>query len=239
MSKIKVLVVEDEIIIADNICDTLEELGYEVTEPAINYTEAFIIIEEEKPDIAILDIQLSGKKTGIDIAKRIREEYNFPFIFLTSNADEITINEAKEVMPPAYLLKPFSKEDLYSALEIALSNFSKRKIITENTSLDDNYFFIKNKKTYKKIKQNDIFYVKSNHVYLNLVLKNGDTFLVRKSMSQILASLNNNFVRIHRSYIVNFKYVSTIENKTLIALDEEFPVGSSYKEELVKKIKSI
>ena len=84
MEKKKVLVVEDEIIIADNICDSLIDLGYEVTEPAINYTEAILIIEKEKPDIAILDIHLSGKKTGIDIAKKINENYNFPFIFLTS-----------------------------------------------------------------------------------------------------------------------------------------------------------
>lgn len=62
MGKIKVLVVEDEIIIADNICDTLEDLGFETIEPAINYTEALALIETKKPDIAILDIQLSGKK---------------------------------------------------------------------------------------------------------------------------------------------------------------------------------
>jgi len=62
MNKVKVLVVENEIIIADNICDALEDLGYEVLEPAISYTEAIVRIEKERPDIEILDIQLSGKK---------------------------------------------------------------------------------------------------------------------------------------------------------------------------------
>ena len=70
MNKLKILVVEDEMIIADNICDALDDLGYESLEPAISYTEAIIRIEEEKPDFAILDIQLSGRKTGIDIAKK-------------------------------------------------------------------------------------------------------------------------------------------------------------------------
>ena len=70
MDKVKILVVEDEIIIADNICDTLNSLGYEALEPAINYTEAIELIENTKPDIAILDIQLSGQKTGIDLAKK-------------------------------------------------------------------------------------------------------------------------------------------------------------------------
>ncbi len=76
MSKVKILVVEDEIIIADHICDTLEALGYEALEPVINYTEAIESIETEKPDIAILDIQLSGRKTGIDIAEKIRNKYD-------------------------------------------------------------------------------------------------------------------------------------------------------------------
>ncbi len=101
MTKIKILVVEDEIIIADNICNTIEKLGYQALEPAINYSEALELIETQKPDLAILDIHLSGSKTGIDLAKKIKETYSFPYIFLTSNADKITINEAKKLAPPA------------------------------------------------------------------------------------------------------------------------------------------
>ena len=101
MEKVKILVVEDEIIIADNLCDTLEELGYETIEPALNYTEALIQIKNEQPDIAILDIELGGSKTGIDLAQKIKDEYDFPFIFLTSNSDPLTLNKAKKVM---YLL---------------------------------------------------------------------------------------------------------------------------------------
>ncbi|GAK90001.1 sigma-54-dependent transcriptional regulator [Nonlabens ulvanivorans] len=70
MEKVKIIVVEDEILIADNICDALEDLGYEVLEPAISYSEAVQRIEDEQPDIAILDIQLSGSKSGIDLAKK-------------------------------------------------------------------------------------------------------------------------------------------------------------------------
>lgn len=92
MSKIKVLIVEDEVIIADNIRDTLKNLDYNVFEPAINFTEAIETIKSEKPDIAILDVQLSDKKTGIDLAKVISEQYNFPFIFLTSNSDDSILN---------------------------------------------------------------------------------------------------------------------------------------------------
>ena len=64
MTKARILIVEDEVIIADNMCDTLNDLGYETLEPAISYTEAIATIEEEMPDVAILDIHLSGKRTA-------------------------------------------------------------------------------------------------------------------------------------------------------------------------------
>ena len=124
MKKLKVLVVEDEIIIADNICRTLQSLGYEVFEPALNFSEAVASIENEKPDIAILDIHLAGAKTGIDLAKKINHSYNFPFIFLTANADVSVVNNVKKVAPQAYLIKPFSKNELYTSIEIAIHNFS-------------------------------------------------------------------------------------------------------------------
>lgn len=234
MSKVKVLVVEDELIIADNICDTLEDLGYEVTEPAINYTEAFAIIEEEKPDIAILDIQLSGRKTGIDIAKKINEDYNFPFIFLTSNADEYTIDEAKEVAPPAFLVKPFSKDDLFSAIEIALSNFNN-----SNSKFDDEKddLFVKTKTGYTKLKIQDIVYVKSLHVYLEVVLKSREKFLIRKSMDQMLSFLNDSFMRTHRSYIVNFNYIESIESSKLKIHQFEIPIGKTYRDNILRRLK--
>jgi two-component system response regulator LytT len=240
MDKVKILVVEDELIIADNICDALEELGYEALEPAISYTEAIGRIEEEKPDIAILDIQLSGKKTGIDIAKKIRESYHFPFIFLTSNGDPLTLNQAKEVMPPAYLIKPFSKEELYTSIEIALSNFSiNNKDKTDESHVIKNAFFIKNKGSFIKIYFDDILYLKSDHVYVELHLKNTRKFLVRRSLNDILLSLDANFVRVQRSYVVNVKHISEIKSASVILNNNEIPLGKKYKAELIKRINLI
>lgn len=240
MSKVKILVVEDEMIIADNICDALDDLGYHTLEPAINYTEAIIRIEEERPDIAILDIQLSGRKTGIDIAKKIRESYNFPFIFLTSNSDKYTLSQAKEVMPPAYLIKPFSKDELYTSIEVALYNFSKKigEIDNNNLIVKDS-FFVKDKGAYTKINFEDVLYLKSAHVYIEIMLKSQQKIVIRTSLNDILEKLNSSFIRVHRGYIINTKYLTQITQTSAKILNDEIPIGKKYREDIVKRINLI
>src|SRR3569623_1271027 len=124
MSVLKIGIVEDELVIARTILNTLNEFGYSHCGPAINYTEALEMLEQERPDLLLLDIQLSGKKDGIDVAEKLNELYQIPFIFLTANSDGETIDRAKKVKPHAYIVKPFTKEELYAAIEIAFSNFA-------------------------------------------------------------------------------------------------------------------
>jgi DNA-binding NarL/FixJ family response regulator len=123
--KTKVLVVENEVIIADNLCDTLRTLGYDVLDPALSYEMAIESFKKEDIDIAILDIQLGGGKTGIDVARHVKELYDIPFIYLSSHSDTKTLEMAKSTMPYAYLVKPFSAPDVLTAIEIALNNYNR------------------------------------------------------------------------------------------------------------------
>lgn len=237
MSKVKILVVEDEIIIADNICDALEDLGYEVSEPAITYSEAIETIEEFKPDLAILDIQLSGKKDGIDIAQTIKEKYSIPFIFLTSNSDVRTVGRAKEVSPSAYLVKPFSKDELYTSIEIALSNFSQ-KVMQANIKSESkqNALFIKQKNIFVKLKFDDILFVKSDHVYIEIYTKDGKKHLVRGSLSEYISLLGSVFIRVHRGYVVNMNHVDAFEQDLVRIGEECVPLGKTYRDNFLKEI---
>lgn len=237
MSKVKVLVVEDEIIIADNICDTLNDLGYQALEPVINYTEAIETIKTKSPDIAILDIQLSGSKSGIDLAKTIKETYDFPFIFLTSNADATTLNDAKKVMPPAYLVKPFSKEELYTSIEIALYNYSNKTGSAPDEGLIiKDALFIKDKGAFIKLFFEDILFLRSAHVYVEIILTNGTIHVVRTSLNDILNKLNNTFVRVHRGYIINTNYLLQINHNSIKLKDQDIPIGKKFKEDLLTKL---
>jgi len=238
MSKIKIAVVEDEIIIADSICDTLNELGYIALEPAVTYTEALKIIEKHRPDLAILDIQLSGKKDGIELAWKIKENYDIPFIFLTSNADKLTVDRAKRVAPPAYLVKPFNKDELYTSIEIAIFNHAKTNADKKDSAIINDAIFVKQKSVFQKVLFSDIMVIKSDHVYLEIILANDQTILVRDSLNEYIKRLNQHFFRVHRGYIVNLQHLTGINSySVLIGEKHEIPIGKNYREQLMQQIR--
>lgn len=125
MSKTRILVVEDESIVAKDIQRTLEKLGYEVPATASSAASAFEKLEEVEPDLVFLDIKLKGEQDGVHIAEHIKDRYDIPVIFLTSFVDQDTIDRAKVTEPYGYLVKPFNEGDLKTTVEMALFKFAK------------------------------------------------------------------------------------------------------------------
>lgn len=239
MSYVKILVVEDEQIISMQICDFLENIGYQVLPPVTNYEEAVVFLHSEKPDIAILDIELEGDKTGMDIAKYIKEHIHIPFIFLTIKANRETIERAKLLNPPAYLVKPFKKEDLFASVELALYNFhnahkDKHQSIEEVSSKDA--IFIKDHYSFKKLKFSDILFAKSDHVYMQINKKDGERKLIRSTIKKFSDILPENFIQVHRSYIINLDYLESFNFPKAVVKGHEIPVSRNYKEDLLKSI---
>lgn len=239
MDKIKIGIVEDEVIIADHLQSLLTGLGYEVAAPAASFQEAIAMIEKETPDILLLDIQLKGKRDGIDLALLVKEKYRLPFIFLTANADPATVQRAKQAGPHAYLIKPFSRDDLYTAIEICLHNFSgshtKEQTAAEDYIIND-AIFIKAGQHYHKVKFTDILYLQSEHVYVQ-VFTSTQKFLVRTSLSQYLLQFNErHFVRIHRSYVVHVEHIQTFNTEEVIINGISLPVSKTYADDLFKKL---
>ena len=108
MSKARILIVEDEPLIADSIASTLEQHGFEVVAIVDEGEEALQVIEADRPDLALLDINIEGPMDGVELASKI----DIPFIFLTSYYDQKILNRAKQTQPAAYLVKPYKKEEL-------------------------------------------------------------------------------------------------------------------------------
>ncbi|HFA50060.1 MAG TPA: response regulator transcription factor [Bacteroidetes bacterium] len=124
MNDIKVLIIEDEALIATDIADILEEYEYRVSGIAHKAEEAFFQLENNRPDIVLLDINLNDKKDGLDIGAHILKNYELPIIYLTAYADKATVERAKHTRPMGYIVKPFDGKDIYSSIELALYNYA-------------------------------------------------------------------------------------------------------------------
>jgi len=125
--KNKILIVEDEPAIAQDMRDILEMNGYQVTGTAYSYDKAIEALAAELPDLVFLDIALKGNGSGLDVARVLNERYDIPFIFLTSFSDQETIKEVISLNPYGYLVKPFKEKDISPAVALALSKAAMAK----------------------------------------------------------------------------------------------------------------
>ena len=135
----RVLVVENEVLIADDLCSTLHDIGYEPLPPALDYYAAIEALQSQRIDIVILDIQLGGKKSGLDVGEFISNNLNIPFIYLSSHSDQKTLDLVKGTMPYGYLVKPFEASEVRTSLEIALNNhsrYSKKEVTSDEGNLN-------------------------------------------------------------------------------------------------------
>lgn len=235
MQKPKIGVVEDEMVIADTICLNLRKLGYSTTTTSPSYARAIKMMEEEKPDLMLVDINLGGEKDGVDLAKYIRDNYPIPLIFLTANSDAATLERAKLVNPDAYIVKPYKKSDLYAAIEIAISNRSrqyKRPDQVDYIMVKDGYDFI-------KVFLLEILFIQSDQNYAVLNLKNGKKLMVRSTLGEMIEKLPAQlFYRINRGTIVNLHHIHKIKTDSIQIADTDFSVNKAMRDNLVSAMEN-
>ena len=242
--KLKLLIIEDELIIAEDLRMTLVSLGYEVVGVATSYDEAVGLLGSTSPDLVLSDIALGGEKDGIDLATMIRDKYQLPLVFLTSHSDKQTLTRAKTVKPNGYLVKPFEAEDLYTSIEVALVNFSgispseDSGVSTDGLLVKDS-IYVKDGTYLKKVVLDDLCFLKAEGNYVELHV--GDRrFVVRSSMREMLEKLPvNRFIRVHKSFAINIQKVEAINNLTVVVGDEVIPMGRNFRETLLNHLNTI
>lgn len=234
-TKTKILIVEDEPIIASDIEMTLEDLGYEVLSVEDNAKDAMAEMEKNKPDLVLLDINIEGDIDGVMLAEDINKKYQIPFVFLTSNADKLTINRVKRTNPAGFIVKPFSEKDLQSNIEIAL--FSQKQTQEIHTKQSDS-FFIREGSSLIKVNLKDLMFAKADDNYTRLFTSE-KSYILSSTMKKIEKKLPNNFIRIHRSYIVNINFIDKIKDGYLFIEKHQLPIGRSYQEKLFEKISKL
>ena len=236
-----VLIVEDEIIIAAELSQILQEMGYTISGMAVNYSNAISLLSHEMPDIAIIDINLGGSKTGVDLGDFINEHNKIPFIFLTSNSDKETIDAALKTKPNAYLLKPFDKTAIYTAISLALQNNKNNLSINQKEQFDELFIsdalFVKEKDMYVKVMFDDILYFKSDKNYIE-VITNTKSYIIRSTMQNLINQLPASlFIKIHKSYSVNLRKITAINHEELLVGTVSIPISLPFRENLLNNVK--
>ena len=149
MSKLKVFVVEDEPIIADYLEQCLLDQGFEVVGLANSFDHARTLLVNAKPDLLLLDINLGDGPDGVDLAHFVNQQVNRPFLFVTSNTDNQTLERVKLTNPAGFIMKPFRKDDLTMQIGLAWHAFQVRndnkQVAFTNSVLENTHFFIKDR----------------------------------------------------------------------------------------------
>lgn len=234
--QIKIGIVEDELLIAEKIKHLLLEIGYSVCEPVSTYEDALEMIQSEKPDLLLLDINLNDPKDGIDIARKVNERYQLPFIFLTANSDSGTIERAKAVKPYAYLVKPYTKDELFAAVEIAFNNYRTAKnTLEKTTTISQNrpFTFVREQHRFIKIVFDSIVYIESMENYVVVHTKDDKKSTIRSTLNEFLQQLpTDKFYRTHRSYAVHADLIEHIEPTEIVVFGHKVPLSNTYRAEL-------
>lgn len=245
MEKLKVLIIEDELIIAEDIRMTLDTLGYDVVGLATTYNDAITLLSETSPDIVLSDIALDGEKDGIDLGVVIRDKFELPLVFLTSHSDKTTLERAKTVKPNGYLVKPFEAEDLYTSIEVALVNFSGITpttgdgVAAEGGFLVKDAIYVKDGNYLKKVVLSELMFVKAEGNYVELHSKEKRN-VIRSSLRELLEKLpENQFVRVHKSYAINIQCVEAINSLSVVVGSEVIPMGRNFREVLLTHLRTI
>lgn len=235
MKGLNIHIVEDEPLIAETIKTILENDNHTITGISLRGKDAIFDIEDLKPDLVLVDIMIKGDMDGVDVVNHFKNKLDIPFIFLTSLSDENTLERVKSTNPSGYIVKPFNENTLMANIELAYHKYETAKSnITVNEKSDD--FFIKNKGELIKVKQSNILFFEAYDNYCNLYTPEKKHLLshtLKKVEEKLPASI---FLKVHRSYIINFSKIDSIHDGYIFIKNHKIPYSKSHKEQLMRKL---
>jgi DNA-binding LytR/AlgR family response regulator len=239
MEKLKILIVEDELITAADIQETLEKAGHQIIAVARDFKEAMAAVKHQLPDLAMIDIRLENSTMdGIGIAKELLNLHWIPIIYLTANSEIETFQRAKETLPAAYLLKPFRHRELVMQVELAYANQRNA-----GNSSDSEHLYLPINKGYEKIAQADVLYLLADGSYAKVFMLNEEfPLLVSMNLGHLAQYFTApNFYRLTRSLVINLSHLGRVERNQLWLKNHQLPIqiSDTHRAELMKQLKIV
>ncbi len=241
--KTRILIVEDDMIIAANISLQLSKLGYEVTGIESRGEDAINHAKENHPDIILMDINLKGKLDGIETAKSIKHFFDIPFIYLTANSDEASFQKAKETHPYAFISKPFNKLNLERTIALVVGKITEENMKEKNSAgvveaLEDR-IFIRSQSKLIKVMLDEILYIEAERNYCNIITADRNFTITSPLNAFFEKMVSKDFLRVHRSYVVNIKKLDAVADAHLEINKKIIPFSRMYKEDLMNSIRKV
>ncbi|WP_128548051.1 response regulator [Larkinella soli] len=250
MDPLRILIVEDEMITAIDIEESLLDAGYVVGGIARNHDEAVELMKRESPDLALIDITLDGPVDGIATARNLLRHKWIPIIYLTAHSEPDTFNRAKETNPAAYLVKPFRLSELPLQIDLAIHNFYTGNLPAKVRQPD--HLFLLLGKTYVRLSKSDIIFIEAERNYSRLYLTQEGLSRIYPKMKadQKLTSLTmnlgylarhlpDNFYRLSRSLVINLDFIDRIDSEEIILKHHKIPIPTGSRKALLDRLNVI
>jgi DNA-binding LytR/AlgR family response regulator len=242
-SKTRVLIVEDDMIIAANISLQLSKLGYEITGIESRGEEAINHVRLNTPDLVLMDINLKGSIDGIETAYAMQTTTDIPIVYITANNDEATFEKAKKTHPFAFIAKPINMRALCRTLSLVQEQINRRnKTESEKEEIIEflnDRIFIRHHGQMVKLLLEEILFVEADRNYCHIVTSK-QTYLLTATLKVMHDKLPSSiFVRVHRSYIVNITQLDIVAESHVEINRKVIPLSKSYKESLLRHLQTI
>lgn len=236
MAKVKILIVEDELLAAEDIKEQLEEEGYEVTGIARTYESALQLFKQNLPDLVLLDIQLHGRRDGIAVAHTINKLTKVPIIYITGSTEDTMLERAKITQPVTFVLKPFRAKEFITNVDLAIENFVKHNEI-EQSLLNDAVFIPTSCGGHEKVKKDDILYVEGDGSYTTLFTQHNKKYDITLYLSKLVPQLEaDSLVRISKKHVINARYLTKLERRAVWLGERKLLIGEHYKKTLMQRL---
>lgn len=236
--EIKILVFEDDLFVAEEIGIHLKQEGYKNVVITTSKKEAFVKLEEDYPDLVILDIrEAEDKEAGIDLAKYIKQKKAIPIIFLTAHPEDRSLTYG--VVPDAFIEKP-NYVNLIHAIDVAVNRFYQKESTanTEPIFLKE-YLFINKKNVYYKVKKADIFYAYAKDQIITIITEN-DKFTLSSTLKRFDEQLDDPyFLKVYRSYFVNILHIDSFDSEQVSIANTPIPMSKSGHDLLLERIQKL
>jgi DNA-binding LytR/AlgR family response regulator len=233
---LKILIIEDNLLIAFALQEKLESAGHRVSTIARTCQEAIVSLNNELPDLALVDIGLEGSSIdGIETVRQLLDHHSMPIIYLTGQIAPEIIQRAKTTRPAAFLLKPYNARELLIQVELAYANHKNIEL-----SKDTDSVYLPSNKGYVQLRKKDVLYMEANGAYVSV-------FLVDETKPQLFSMnlghiaqyfLSPYFYRPSRSILVNLSYLERLEGSQLWmkGLSYSLSIPDANRSDLLKKL---